>query len=118
MRPDECPGSFTKTRPPAEGWRFDGLVSPPEDEGWAPCVPHEGSTGQTPRREPVLHATSPLQRNVRHTPSRGRLWLAEFAQSHRLHSLSGRPRTPVGYLDGTAKGPVINGHAASVEHSV
>src|SRR5882672_8024297 len=118
MRPDECPGSSTKTRPPTESWRSDGLVSPPEDEGRTPRVPHEGSTGQTPCREPVFHATSSLQRNIRHTPSRGRLWFAEFAEPHRLHSLSGRPRTPVGYLDGTAKGHVMNGHAVSVEHSV
>src|SRR5881296_2247066 len=101
MRPDECPGPCAKTRPPPEGWRSDGLVSPPKDDGRKRRVPHERSTGQTSSREPVVHAMLSLQRNVRHTSSRGRVWLAEFAEPHRLHGLSGRPRTPGGYMDGS-----------------
>src|SRR6266702_1211405 len=103
MCPGERPDSLAKTRPPPKGWRPDGLVSPLADEGRMPRVPHEGSTRQTSRGEPVIHAAPPFQRNVRHTPSRGRPGTAELAEPHRLHSLSGCPRTPGGYLDGTAK---------------
>src|SRR5882672_9474203 len=103
MCPGEGPDSLAKTRPPPKGWRSDGLVSPLEDEGRIPRLPDEGSIGQTSRGEPVIHATLPLQRNVRHTPSRGRPGTAKLAEPHRLHGLSRRPGTPVGYLDSTAR---------------
>src|SRR3989442_40581 len=103
MCPGEGPDSLAKTRPSPKGWRPDGLVSPLEDEVRMPRLPDEGSIGQTSRGEPVIHATIPLQRNVRHTPSRGRLWFAESAEPDRLHSLSRCPGTPVGYLDSTTR---------------